>query len=57
MVENVLILNEATTKYRVKFYSGNKNYFRVHIGDKIVKFPDNCDGLYLSKLENNFFSF
>ena len=28
----------------------------MNIGDKIVKFPDNCDGLYLGKPDKNCFS-
>ena len=47
-------LNEITNKYQVTFDSGYKNYFKVHIGDKIFKFTDNKDRIYLSKLDNIF---
>ena len=43
-----------TNKYRVKFDSGEKNAFKVNIGDTIVKFPANDDGIYLSKPDNIF---
>ena len=41
--------------YQVTFDSGDENSFKVHIGDKIVKFPDNYDMIYLSKPDKNFF--
>ena len=52
MIANVLSLNEVTKKYRVTFDSGDKYAFTVHIGDKIVKFPDKDDKIYLSEPEN-----
>ena len=54
MISNVLSLNEMTKNYRVTFDSGDENCFKVHIWDKIVKFPANDDGVYLSKLDNMF---
>ena len=39
-------------KYRVTFDSGDDNYCKMHIGDKNVNFPDNNDGIYLSKMDN-----
>ena len=42
-------------KNRVTFDSVYEKAFKVHIGDKIIKFPDNYDGNYLSKLERNIF--
>ena len=41
--------------YQVTFDSGDETSFKVHIGDKIVKFPDNNDRFYLSKPDKNFF--
>ena len=41
-------------KYRTKFDSKYENYFKVHIGDNIVKFPDNDEGIYIRKLDNIF---
>ena len=38
-----------TTNTRYNFDSGNGNDFWVHIGDNIVKFTANGDGIYLSK--------
>ena len=52
MIENVLILNEMTKNYRVTFYSGDKNDFRMYINDKIVDFLGNDYELYLSKTDN-----
>ena len=57
IISNVLSLNEMTKKYRVTFDSGDENGFKVHIGDKIVKFPANDDGIYLSKLDNMFLGY
>ena len=37
------------------FDSGDENAFRVHIGDMIVTFSDNKDGLYLSKPDKTCF--
>ena len=54
MIGNILSLNYMTIKYRVTFNSGDENDFRVHIGDNIVKFPANDDGIYLSKPDNIF---
>ena len=54
MIKNVLSLNEMTKKYRVTLDSGDENAYKVHIGDKIVKFPANYDGLYISKPDNIF---
>ena len=47
MISNVLSLNEMTKKYIVTFNSGDENDFNIHIGDKIVKFLADTDGLYL----------
>ena len=44
-----------TKKYRVTFDSGDENYFRVHIGDDIVKFAANYYRFRISKPDNNFF--
>ena len=55
MIANVLSLNEMTKKYRLTFNLGYENNFRVHIGDKIVKFSANYDGLYISKRDQIFF--
>ena len=49
MIENVMSLNQMTKKYRLTFNSGDGNTFKVHIGDKIAKFPANDDGPHLSK--------
>ena len=54
MIAKVLILNEMAKKYRVTFDSGYENYFKVHIGDNIVKFPANDDGIYISKRDKIF---
>ena len=54
MIANVLSLNEMTKKYRVTFDSGYEYAFKVYIGDKIVKFPANYDGIYISKTDKNF---
>ena len=54
MIANVLSLNEMNKKYQVTFKSGYENSFRVHIGDKIVNFIANDDGIYLSKPDNWF---
>ena len=43
-----------TNKYRVTFDSGYENAFKVYIVDNIVKFPDNDDGIYLSKTDDIF---
>ena len=51
MISNFLSLNKITKKYRVKLDSRDKNSFRVHIRDTIVKFPANVDRLYLSKTD------
>ena len=40
--------------YWVTFYLEYENYFRVHVGDKTIKFPTNNDRLYLSKTEKVF---
>ena len=45
MIANILSLNEMTKKYRVTFDSGDENAFKVHIVDKIFKFPANDDGI------------
>ena len=55
MLANVLKLNEMTKKYQVTFDSGDENSFRVHTGDKIIKFPANYDGIYFSKPDINCF--
>ena len=49
MIANVMSLNEITKKYLVLFDSGHKNSFKVHIGDKIVNFPANNNGIHISK--------
>ena len=54
MIANVLILNEMTTEYRIKFNSGYKNALRANIEDNIVKFKANYDGSYLSKQDKKF---
>ena len=54
MIEKVLSLNETTKTFWVTFYSGDENDFKVHIGDKIDKFPNNYDMIYLSKRDKNF---
>ena len=54
MIANVLSLNEMTKKYRLTLDTGYENDFKVHFGDKIVKFPANNNGLYLSKPYNTF---
>ena len=54
MISNVLSLNEMTKHYWVTFDSGYYNVFRVHIIDKIVKFPDKYDGIYISKPDEKF---
>ena len=41
-----------TNKYQVTFDSGDEIYFKLHIGDIIVKFLDNSYGIYLSKLDD-----
>ena len=43
-----------TKKYKVTFDSGDENYFRVHIGDNVAKFPYNYDDIYLSKQDRMF---
>ena len=48
-------MNEMIKKNRVTFDSVYEKAFKVHIGDKIIKFPDNYDGIYLSKLDKQFF--
>ena len=53
MIKNILSLNEITINYRITFDSGDENTFKVHIGDNIVKFPENDDFLYISKLVKN----
>ena len=55
MIANFLSLNEINKKYQVSFNSRVENSFREHIRYKIVKFPDNYDGLYLSKIDKKFF--
>ena len=55
MITNVLNLNKMIKKYRLLFDSGDENAFRVHIGDKIVKFPDNGDWLYINNSDTKFF--
>ena len=53
MIKNILSLNKITINYRITFDSGDENTFKVHIGDNIVKFPENDDFLYISKLVKN----
>ena len=48
-------MNETTKKYRVTFDSGYVDYFKVHIGDNIVRFPANYDRIYLNKPDKKFF--
>ena len=55
MIANFLSLNKMAKKYRVTFDLGYENEFKVHVGNKIVKFPANYDGIYLSKLDKIFF--
>ena len=55
MIANVMSLNETTKKYQVTFNSGYENAFKVHIGDTIVNFTANDDGIYLIKLDNKFY--
>ena len=43
-----------TKKYIVTFDSGYEHYFKVHIEDKIVKFPANDDRVYLGKPDTMF---
>ena len=44
-----------TKTYRVTFNSVEKNAFRVNIGDNIVNFPANYEGINLSKPDKKFF--
>ena len=55
MIANVLSLNEMNKIYQVTFNSGYEHDLRFHIGDKIVKFPDNYDRIYLGKSDKNIF--
>ena len=55
MISNVPSQNKMTKKYQVTFDSGDENNFTVHIGDDIVKFLANDEGLYLSKADNTYF--
>ena len=55
MIANVLSLNEMNKKYRVTFNLRDENYFKMNIGDKIVKFLANNDRIYLSKPDKSFF--
>ena len=38
-------------KYRVTLDLGDEHAFRLHIGDNIFKFPNDDDGIYLSKTD------
>ena len=55
MISNVLSLNEMTKKYIVTLNFGDKYYFRIHIGDKFLKFPADDEGLYLIKPDSFYF--
>ena len=54
IIENVMSPNETNKIYRVPFYSGNKNAFKVHMGYTVVKFTAKEEGIYISKPDNNF---
>ena len=49
MIAKIISLNKMTKKNQVTFDPGDENYFKVHIGDKTVKFPSNDEGIYISK--------
>ena len=54
MIAKFLSLNEMTKNHLVISDWEYENAFKVHNGDKIVKFPAKDDGLYLIKPDMNF---
>ena len=48
-------MNEMIKKKRVTFDSVYEKAFKVHIGDKIIKFPANDYRIYLSNTDKKCF--